>query len=65
MSALKPTQVHPLPIGSGGNSALKQQMNQTNTLLTMLNAQANANTKYDPAVPQPITNSIIIYHFTL
>jgi hypothetical protein len=63
MSALKPTQVHPLPIGSGGNSALKQQMNQTNTLLTMLNAQANANTKYDPAVPQPITNSIIIENF--
>ena len=63
MSALKPTQVHPLPIGSGGNSALKQQMNQTNTQLAMLTAQATANTKYDPPVPQPVTKQVIKEHF--
>jgi len=59
---LKPIQVHPLPIGSGV-SPLKQQMNQTNTLLTMLNAQANANTKYDPDVPQPVTVAVTIENF--
>lgn len=63
LNQLKATQVHPLPIGSGGNSSVKQQMNQTNTLLTMLNAQANANTKYDPAVPQPVTAAVTIENF--
>jgi hypothetical protein len=60
---LKAIQVHPLPIGSGGKSPLKQQMNQTNTILTMLNAQANANTKYDPDVPPPVTVAVTIESF--
>jgi hypothetical protein len=55
---LKSRQVSPLPIGSGGNNPVKTQMNQTNTQLTMLQAQAVANTKYDPPVPQPITKQV-------
>jgi hypothetical protein len=55
----KSKQVTPLPIGPGGNNPIKHQMNQTNIQLTMLTAQANANAKYDPPVPQPITKPII------
>jgi hypothetical protein len=61
---LKSVQVTPLPIGSGGNNSMKTQMNQTNTLLTMIQAQANANTKYDPPVPQPVTKQVIKETFT-
>lgn len=56
---LKSVQVTPLPVGPGGNNPMKTQMNQTNTLLTMIQAQANANTKYDPPVPQPMTKQVI------
>ena len=35
---IRPRQVSPLPIGPGGNNSVKQQMNQINTQLTMLNA---------------------------
>ena len=55
---IRPKQVAPLPIGPGGNNPVKNQMNQTNTQITMLNAQASANTKYDPPVPQPITKQV-------
>jgi len=48
-------QVAPLPIGPGGKHALKNQMNDANTRLTLLNAQATANTLYDPPVPPPLT----------
>jgi hypothetical protein len=58
-------QVSPLPIGPGGSNPVKQQMNQTNTKLTMLTAQADANTKYDPPVPQPITKQVIKENFTV
>jgi hypothetical protein len=61
---IRPRQVAPLPIGPGGNNPVKAQMNQTNTQLTMLNAQASANTKYDPPVPQPITKPVTKENFT-
>lgn len=61
---IRPRQVSPLPIGPGGNNPVKQQMNQTNTQLTMLNAQAAANTKYDPPVPKPITKAVTKEGFT-
>jgi len=64
-SLLRPKQVSPLPIGPGGNNHVKQQMNQTNTQLTMLNSQATANTKYDPPVPKPITSAVIKEGFTV
>ena len=63
-SLIRPRQVSPLPIGPGGKNPVKQQMNQTNTQLTMLNAQASANTKYDPPVPQPITKAVTKESFT-
>ena len=31
----------------------------------MLTAQATANTKYDPPVPQPVTKQVIKEHFTV
>jgi hypothetical protein len=62
---IRPRQVSPLPIGSGGNNPVKQQMNQINTQLTMLNAQAAANTKYDPPVPKPITKAVTKENFTV
>ena len=58
-------QVSPLPVGPGGSNPIKQQMNETNTKLTMLTAQAEANTKYDPPVPQPITKQVIKENFTV
>jgi hypothetical protein len=61
---IRSKQVTPLPIGPGGNNHVKNQMNQTNTKLTMLHAQATANTKYDPKVPQPITSPVTKEAFT-
>lgn len=61
---IRPKQVAPLPVGPGGNNPVKSQMNQTNTQITMLNAQASANTKYDPPVPQPITKPVTKEGFT-
>jgi len=63
LNAVKSRQVSPLPIGSGGKSATKTQMNQTNNQLTMLSAQAQANTKYDPPPPPPITPAVSIESF--
>ena len=60
---LRSKQVVPLPIGSGGNNATKTQMNNTNIQLTMMAAQANANTKYDPPVPPPVGNAVISQGF--
>jgi hypothetical protein len=59
MNVLKSKQVAPLPIGPGGANQTKQQMNQTNTQLTMLASQAAANTLYDPPVPKPITKQVV------
>lgn len=60
---LRSKQVVPLPVGPGGNNPTKQQMNATNTQLTMMAAQAAANTKYDPPVPQPITSQVTVEQF--
>ena len=64
-SLVRSQQVSPLPIGPGGSNPVKQQMNDTNTKLTMLSAQADANTKYDPPVPQPVTKQVIKENFTV
>jgi hypothetical protein len=63
-SLIRSKQVSPLPIGSGGNNVAKRQLNDTNVQLTMLKAQATANTKYDPPVPQPVTKQVIKENFT-
>ncbi len=60
---IKPRQVAPLPIGSGGNNATKQQLNATNSMLTMMTSQAATDTKYDPPVPKHITAPTTIEHF--
>jgi hypothetical protein len=54
MQYRKPMQVTPLPIGSGGNNDTKKHMNENNTNLTMLMAQSQADTKYDPSPPTPL-----------
>jgi hypothetical protein len=58
-NVLQSKQVTPLPIGPGGKSALANQMNDTNTKLTLLASQATANTLYDPPVPKPATKQVI------
>lgn len=58
-SLIRSKQVSPLPIGPGGNNSTKKQLNDTNTQLTMLIAQAGADTKYDPPVPKPVTKQVI------
>jgi len=60
---IKSRQVSPLPIGSGGNNATKQQLNSINTNLTMMTSQAVVDTKYDPPVPQHITKPSTIENF--
>ena len=62
-SLIRSRQVSPLPVGPGGNNPTKLQMNDTNTRLTMLTAQASANTKYAPPVPQPITKQVTLERF--
>jgi hypothetical protein len=62
-NVLRSKQVAPLPIGPGGKNQIKNQMNETNTQLTMLTSQAIANTKYDPPVPKPITKQVTIEKF--
>ena len=57
-SLIRSKQVSPLPVGPGGDSPTKQQLNATNIQLTMLTSQAAANTKYDPPVPEPITKQV-------
>jgi len=59
VNVLKSKQVTPLPIGPGGKNAIKNQMNDTNTQLTMLASQATANTLYDPPVPKPVTKQLV------
>jgi len=59
LALLQRKQVAPLPIGPGGKNATKQQMNETNTQLTMLSAQATANTMFDPPPPQPVSKQVV------
>ena len=56
-------QVSPLPIGPGGNNSAKIQMNATNTLLTMMAAQGNADKKFDPPVPSTLTSQVVTQGF--
>jgi hypothetical protein len=60
---IRSRQVTPLPVGPGGNNPTKRQMNDTNIQLTMMTAQAAANSKYDPPVPHPITKQVTIEKF--
>ena len=62
---IRSRQVTPLPVGPGGSDQTKKHMNEMNTRLTMLTAQATANTKFDPKVPQPITKQVIKENFTV
>lgn len=55
---LRSKQVTPLPIGPGGSNPIKREMNDTNVRLTMMTAQATADTKYDPPVPKPVTKQV-------
>jgi len=59
LALLQRKQVAPLPIGPGGKNATKQQMNATNTQLTMLSAQATANTIFNPPPPQPVSKQVV------
>ena len=56
--SVTPIQVSALPIGSGGASAA--QLSSINTALTMLSAQSQANTMYDPLPPPPSTTPTVI-----
>jgi hypothetical protein len=58
------SQVVPLPIGPGGDNTVKNQFNDLNAQLTMMTAQATANSKYDPPTPKPITKPMIVEKFT-
>jgi hypothetical protein len=55
-----PIQVTALPIGSGGKSESAAQLNKMNTTMTMLSAQSEANTMYDPPPPPPATTPTIV-----
>ena len=59
MSTLQAQQVSSLPIGSGGTSATKKELNDNNTRLTMMTSQAKANTVFDPPAPKPLTPQIV------
>ena len=56
---IRSKQVSPLPVGPGGGNPTKKALNDTNVQLTMMTAQATANTKYDPPVPQPVTKAVV------
>jgi len=56
--SVTPIQVSALPIGSGGESAA--QLRNINTTMTMLSAQSQANTMYDPLPPPPSTTPTIV-----
>jgi hypothetical protein len=58
--SVTPIQVSALPIGSGGKSESAAQLNKMNTTLTMLSAQSQANTMYDPLPPPPATTPTIV-----
>ena len=51
-SVLDPVAQQVLPVATGG-TAIKREMNDTNTELTELMASARADTLYDPLPPQP------------
>ena len=56
MSSARSIQVDPLPISSGtAPSQTQKELEKTNTTLSMLLAQSNADAKYDPAPPRTMT----------
>ena len=61
---IKQIQVAPLPLGSGGKNKTIQDLHNTNTSLTMLQAQSNTDTKFDPPVPKHKTTQVIKENFT-
>ena len=63
MSLVNVVQVSPLPIGPGDSkNQTTREINKTNTMLTMISAQANADSSFDPPTPTPVTKPII-QHF--
>lgn len=58
-NAVKAVQVTALPIGSGGNNQLGKEMSKTNEQMTMMMAQANANSRFDPPTPAPVTKQVV------
>jgi len=60
---LRAKQVAPLPIGSGGSSATKQQFNNNNVALSMMTAQASVDAKFDGPVPKHVTEQAIVQKF--
>jgi len=63
MSNCSPVSVAPLPSGSGGNNNTKQQLNNTNVQLSMLQADACASSTFDSPVPQPVKQAQIVQSF--
>ena len=60
MSSTRAIQVDPLPISSGGAPTQTQKdMEKANITLTMMSAQANADSKFDPPPPQPLTPPVV------
>lgn len=60
---IKAKQVTPLPIGSGGSSATKQQFNNNNVALSMMTAQATMDAKFDGPTPKHVTEQAIVQKF--
>jgi len=60
MSSINSTQVSSLPLGPGDSkNQTTREMNKTNTMLTMMSAQAKADASFDPPTPTPVTPQLI------
>jgi hypothetical protein len=59
-NALQTKQIAPLPLGSGGKNSVQQQFQQMNTKMGVMLAQANADKKFDPQPPEPVTKQVIL-----
>lgn len=65
MSSPSALQVNPLPLSSGGAPTQTQkEMEKTNTTLTMLLAQTNADATFDPPPPSTVTPPRIMEGFS-
>jgi hypothetical protein len=63
-NAITGYEITPLPVGSGGDNAIKSQLNNLNAQLTMMTAQAVENARYDPPPPNPVTKPMVVEKFT-
>ena len=63
MSNCSPVSVAPLPSGSGGSNTTKQQLNNTNVQLSMLQSDACASSTFDSPVPQPVKPAQVVQSF--